>query len=176
MSARSQKPPPLPIEILMRVIRLASTDGRLVLWLSGCFALLSGAGHDIVGAIAGCAAAGAGAIEVHGSTLLRQGETRGLDWVIRAQLVLLASILIYAGARLVSFHPTLISSHITPDVQDKITDLGITREQFIAATRTLYMVVYAVVGFVSLIYQGGMVRYYVNRRTAIEQALHDRSA
>ncbi len=175
MSATHLKPPLLPIEILGRVTRLASADGRLVLWLSGCFALLSATGHDVVGAAAGCAAAGAGAVEVHGATLIRQGAARGLDWVIRGQLLLLASILIYSALRLLSFDPGLITSHITPDIQQKISQLGLTHEQFIAATRTLYMVIYAVVGFVSLIYQGGMIRYYVNRRSAVEQALQDRS-
>ncbi|HEY9155275.1 MAG TPA: hypothetical protein VIM69_09100, partial [Opitutaceae bacterium] len=65
---RLSTPPPLPSEILSRVIRIAGLDGRIVLWSSGIFALLSAAAHSALGAIIGLAAAGTGAIEVHGAS------------------------------------------------------------------------------------------------------------
>lgn len=170
MSARTT-PPPLPSEVLARTIRLGSIDGRLVLWLSGCFALLSAASHDVVPALAGCVAAGAGAIEVHGAALLRQGEARGLDGMIRAQLLLLATILIYSAIQLTHFDPRLITDHMTPELQQKMDETGLTQEQFIAVMRVLYQILYVTVGFAGLLYQGGMARYYARRRAVIEQAL-----
>ncbi|PTY07556.1 hypothetical protein DB347_04785 [Opitutaceae bacterium EW11] len=165
------KPPPTPHETLRRVIGLARIDGRIVLWLSGCFALLSAGAHDATGAIAGCAAAGAGAMEVHGATLLVHGSQRGVDWLVRAQLVLLATILIYVAFRITQFDPQMIESRITPEIEQRIRDVPLTREQFVEMCRILSYVVYSVVGFVSLIYQGGMARYYAKRRQTIELAL-----
>ena len=173
MPVRFTPPPPLPSEVLARTVRLASIDGRMVLWLSGTFALFAAMGHEVVGAVAGCAAAGAGAMELHGVTVVRAGESRGLDWMIRAQLLLLATILLYAATRLMTWNPELITERITPDIEDRIAQFQMTREQFLEATKTLYQLVYAVVGFVGLIYQGGMARYYMRRRAIIRQALDE---
>ncbi len=173
MPVRSPLPPPLPSEILARTLRLASVDGRLILWISGTFALFSAMGHDVVGAVAGCAAAGAGAMELHGATQLRTGEARGVDWMIRAQLLLLATILLYSATRLMTWNPELINERITPDIEERIAQFQMTREQFLEATKMLYQFMYAVVGFVALVYQGGMVRFYLRRRAAIRQALDE---
>lgn len=165
------KPAPTPQDIFARVVRLARIDGRIVLWLSGCFALLSAGAHDGIGAAAGCAAAGAGAMEVHGATLLTQGFSRGVDWLIRAQLILLATILIYVALRITQFDPQMISSRITPEIEERIREVAMTREQFLELCRLLSYIVYTIVGFVSLLYQGGMARYYAKRRGPIEAAL-----
>lgn len=177
MSRRST-PPPLPREVLARTIRLASADGRLVLWLSGLCAVFAAAGHEVIGAIAGCAAAGAGAVELHGSTLLRQEDPRGVDWLIRGQLLLLAVILIYAAARLnlVDASVETLRERITPDMDEKLAQLGATREQVLQSYRTLHQLFYSLVGFVALIYQGAMARYYARRRATIHQALQEHEA
>lgn len=176
MPSRRSTPPPLPREILARTIRLSSADGRLVLWLSGLGAFFAAAGHDVIGAVAGCAAAGAGAIELHGSTLLRQEEPRGVDWLIRGQLLLLAIILIYAAACLTHFDVETLRERITPEIDDKISQVGMTRDQFLEACRTLHQLFYSLVGFIALVYQGAMARYYARRRATIQQALQEHEA
>ena len=173
MPGRPSIPPPLPSEVLARTIRLSNADGRLVLWLSGLFALFAAAGHDAIGAAAGCAAAGAGAIELHGCGLLRREELRGVDWLIRGQLLLLAAILIYTALRLTHFDVESLRERITPEIDDKISQVGMTRDQFLDACRTLYQIFYALVGFIALLYQGTMARYYARRRLTIQQALQE---
>ncbi len=168
---RLPKPPPLPSEILFRVIRIAGLDGRLVLWTSGAFALISAAGHFSLGALTGLAAAGTGAIEVHGATLLARTDSRGLNWAIRAQLLLLLTILFYCIARLMTFDPVFIRSQLTPDIQAYIAQSGMTTDQFIILMRQFWLVAYIVVAVVSVIYQGGLAVYYARRRQAINQAL-----
>lgn len=175
MSARPSTPPPLPSEVLVRTIRLSNTKGRVVLWLSGVFALVAAAGHDAIGAAAGCAAAGAGAIELHGSGLLRKEEARGVDWLIRGQLLLLAIILIYAAMRLTHFDPEALRERITPEINERLGQVGMTHDQFLDACRTLYQIFYAMLGFVALFYQGTMARYYARRRVIIHQALKEQS-
>ena len=43
------KPPLLPAETLRRVLRVAKMNGSSVLVISGLFALVSAAGHDLTG-------------------------------------------------------------------------------------------------------------------------------
>jgi len=176
MPARRSTPPPLPREVLARTIRLANADGRLVLWLSGLCALFAAAGHDVLGAVAGCAAAGAGAIELHGSTLLAQEESRGVDWLIRGQLLLLAVILGYAAIRLTHFDREAWRLRLPPELNDALSEKGLTQEQFLDSFQVLYQLFYALVGFIALLYQGAMARYYARRRATILQALHETGA
>jgi hypothetical protein len=177
MPERRLKPPPLPSEVLAKVIRVGSIDGRLILWLSACFAIFAAAGHAGIPAIAGVAAAGAGAIELHGSTLLRQGFARGVDWLIRGQFVLLAVILFYSAYRIWSFDPQVLREQITPDIQRLLEQFGLNEDQFIEQSKVATLLIATATGFGSLIYQSLMVRYYASRRHMIEQALdHDRLA
>lgn len=169
--SRLQSPPPLPSEILSKVIRVAGTGGRLVLWLSGGFALLSAAGHFTLGAITGLAAAGTGAIEIHGATLLGRTDSRGLDWAIRAQLLLLVTTLFYCAARLLTFDPEFVRKQIVPDFQAYITANNLTVDQFVELIREGWLIGYIVVAVVSVFYQGGMAIYYARRRFAVRQAL-----
>ena len=171
--SRHQSPPPLPSEILSKVIRTAGIDGRLLLWTSGAFALVSAAGHFSLGAIAGLAAAGTGALEIHGATLLSRTDSKGLDWAIRAQLLLLVTILFYCAARLMTFDPEFVRTHMTPDLQTYITQSGLSTEQFIDLLRQFWLIGYIVVAIVSVFYQGGMALYYARRRGAISQALEE---
>jgi hypothetical protein len=171
MPARPSKPPPLPVEILERVIRVSSIDGKLVLWLSGFFAIFSASAHYVVGAVAGLAAAGAGALELHGSSLLRRGDGSGLNSAVRGQLILLATILIYSAVRFYTFDPASVQEQITPEVRQRLDETGVTEAQFLELIKTVAQLTSLAVGFVALIYQGGMIRYYVRHRPAVEQAL-----
>ena len=176
MPARRSTPPPLPSEVLARTIRLSSADGRLVLWLSGLCALFAAAGHNALGAVAGCAAAGAGAIELHGSTLLTKEESRGVDWLIRGQLLLLVVILGYSAFCLTHFDRESWRMRLTPEIDELLSQKNLTLEQCLDALQLMYQLFYALVGFVALLYQGAMARYYARRRATILQALHQHGA
>ena len=166
----SDTPPPLPSQVFERVVQLSGTDGRLVLWLGGVFAVLAAVRHDAIGAIAGVVAAGAGAIELHGSTVLRHGNPGGVALLIRAQYLLLATILLYCAARIQAFDAQALEAEVARQLE-QWTSSGFTEEQLRYIFPRIYHISYAVLGFAALIYQGLMVRYYVRSRTAIEQAL-----
>ena len=168
---RSPTPPPLPSEILTRVIRVAGLDGRIVLWSSGIFALLSAAGHSALGAIIGLAAAGTGAIEVHGASMLAQTDIRGINWTIRAQLLLLVTILFYCGACILNFDPALIREQ--PQFKVFLTQNGLTADQGVQLLRDAWIIGYILVAVVSVIYQGGMAIYYARNRRIIMQAVDE---
>jgi hypothetical protein len=138
------------------------------------FALLSAAGHSALGAIIGLAAAGTGAIEVHGASMLSHTDARGLNWTIRAQLLLLLTILCYCVACIVSFDPSFFRDQA--QFKQFLTQNGLSVEQGIEVLRDAWVVGYVLVAVVSVIYQGGLAIYYARNRRVIVQAMNENSA
>lgn len=170
-------PPLLPAEILLRVLRTAKFDGTTVLVLAGGLALLSAAAGDFTGAVIGILVAAAGAAELHGATLLKVAEPRGVNWLVGSQLYLLAIVLAYVGWRLLAYDPeqvkrfldTVMTEH--PEMQAQLDAGGATQAELRQMLGVLYRALYLIVGVVTLIYQGGMARYYHRRRAAVTAAL-----
>src|ERR1043166_3105546 len=161
MTLSKKTPPLLPTEVLKRVSRVAAIDGRFLLFLAGTFAILSAAEGDMVGAIIGCVAAGSGALELHGVSQLRGGEPRGLDWLVRSQLLLLATILIYCAIRIASFDFEKFKNLVTPvleklPIEDALEQLHLTLNEYLRIVARVYQWGYVVVGAVSVFYQGGL--------------------
>lgn len=171
MAGKKDTPPPLPHEILERVCRLARFEGRSILILSGVFAVLAALNRDVTGALAGCLAAGTGALELNGVNRLRQSDASGLDWLVRSQLLLLATVLFYAGARIAQFDPSLLQQVINSETRAEFSDLGLTEEQILPLLERGYRTLYVTVAIVTFFYQGAMALYYHRRRDAIQTAL-----
>jgi hypothetical protein len=162
------KIPPLPSEVLHRVLRVAKFDGMSVLGVAGAFALVSAASRDISGAVVGLLVAAAGAIELHGVGLLRNGLPVGMRWLVSSQLYLMAVILIYAGMRISNPDIGAIRPIVTSDLENQIKAAGMTVDDFLLEFLRLF---YLVVGAATVLYQGGMTIYYARRRMAVEVAV-----
>lgn len=161
-------PPLLPEETLARVLRLARFDGLSVLFLGTLFAVGAAAAKDLPFAAVGLLAAGAGAIELHGVGLLRQGEPRGMTWLIGSQPFLFLVIAAYCVLRMTHFD--------LPALPDRVRELAeLSARQWRMSVdeyfRTINLIAAGVVGFVSLLYQGGMTLYYLRRREAVRRAI-----
>jgi len=150
------------------VYRVARLDGMSVLFVAGLFAVLAALAGDFVGAIVGLLVAGAGALELHGAALLKQGETRGVNWLVGSQLSLLVTILVYCVVRWFHFELPPIPADMKPLLQNAADQLDVPVETYL---RLLYHIVLWAVALVSIIYQGGMALYYLRRRGAIIRAL-----
>jgi hypothetical protein len=87
---------------------------------------------------------------------------------VRGQLVLLATILIYAGYQLTHFDPQPLRQIVPPDLERQVAEAGMSMDTFL---RELYVLGYGTVGFVALLYQGGLALYFHTRRAVIQQAL-----
>jgi hypothetical protein len=169
----AKKPPPLPTETFQRVLRLASFDGRILMIVAGTLALLHASAYQLPGAIVGCLVAGAGALELHGAGLLRNGEARGVDWLVRSQWLLLATMLIFAATQLISPDLSQIDRvKFTPEMLQTLDELNLTKEQFAKLTNTI---VYLTVGIVTLLYQGAMILFYQRHRRAVTLAVAEES-
>lgn len=163
-----QQPPLLPEETLFRVLRLAKLDGTGVLILGAMFAVLAAAGGDARFAIIGLLAAGAGAIELHGAALLRQGAPRGMRWLIFSQPFLLLVIYAYCWIRLTHFEMPPIPERFQEPIEQAAQQLGLTVEGYFQMVNRLTA---KVVSVIATIYQGCMTIYYLRRRDAVTRAL-----
>lgn len=164
-------PPPLPIEVLARVVRLASMDGRMLVVLGGVFAGWSALIGDGVGATAGCLALGAAFIELHGVGRLKLGDPEATRWLVRSQLVLLAVILFYVAARIATFDAALMQTLLTPELIESFRNAGLGEDEIMPMVESFYRFMYVVVGLAATAYQGGMALYYHRRRDPVRIAL-----
>ena len=166
--APRMKPPLLPSETFRRVQRIARFDGLSVLGVSGAFALISAASRDVPGALIGLLVAAAGAIELHGLTLLKVGRSRGMNWLITSQLYLMAILLGYSAVKLLRPDIEPLRTVVTTELTEQIRLAGMTVDQFLL---TFLRLVYVGVAAATVLYQGGMTVYYVRRKSAVEAAL-----
>lgn len=170
-----QPPPLLPDRTLKRVLAIARGDGWsivIVAALGGLYSLVTG-GWLAAGTAMLIVLAGAG--ELHGRRLLLNRESRGLHWLIGAQLFLLAVIWAYAGCRWWFFDPAAMWAELPALVQTEID------RQLLAAgllpeldrpllLQMMNLLTCALLAFLALLYQGGMALYYTLKRQAVAEA------
>jgi len=161
-------PPLLPEEIFQRVLRLARFDGLSVVMAASVCAVLAAATGDPIGAGIGVLVAGAGALELHGVTLLRHSDARGMTWLINSQYLIMLSMLGYCALRLAHPQPEPLHATVTAEMKQQLEVIGWSVDEFIAL---VYRITYFAVSLVTIIYQGGMAIYYVRRREAVTTAL-----
>jgi hypothetical protein len=163
-----QQPPLLPEETLTRVLRLAKFDGMGAMVLGGIFAIGAAGGGDSSFAAIGLLAAGAGAVELHGVALLRQGEPRGMNWLIGSQPFLLLVIFCYCALRLWFVAPPPVPDSMRTLVAVSAAQWQMSPEAFLIITNRITAIVVAIV---SVGFQGGMTIYYLRRREPVRLAL-----
>ena len=168
---KATKPPLLPEKTLARVLRTARLDGVTVVAIAGAAAVFAALGHSGVGVVVGLVISGAGAMELHGAHVLDHGEPRGMRWLIGAQLALMAGILGYCAWRLGHFEPELVRQAMERMNGDMLAASGLTVDELMPLMRTFNLVTYTLVALVSIVFQGGMIRYYLRRQEAVERAL-----
>lgn len=162
------QPPLLPEEILNRVLRIARVDGLAVTIFGGIYALMSATAGFSVGAVLGLLAAGAGAIELHGATLLRHHQPRGITWLVASQPLLLGVIWVYCATRWFVLELPPIPDDLQPLLTLSAEQWGMSVEEYIRFVNRLTCVIVAVV---SAAYQGGMTIYYLRRRHGVLRAV-----
>jgi hypothetical protein len=60
---------------------------------------------------------------------------------------------------------------MTDTLRQRYLDAGLTSEQIDQVVQWSYHLTYAIVGVLTVVYQGGMAIYYYRRRTAVAAAL-----
>ncbi|MEI6861054.1 MAG: zinc ribbon domain-containing protein [Verrucomicrobiota bacterium] len=166
------RPSLLPEKILARVLWLARLEGRSVVLIAGCSAMISMASADGLGSVISWLAVGAGAITLHGVKLLAQRrQPRGMDWLVRGELVLLCVILVYVAIKL----GRLVTGGVNAEVSSEMRSLLASIDQWGPEQQRLYVhtfkLTYGLVAALSLLFQGGLAWYYHRKRSVVAEAL-----
>jgi len=161
-----------PKDTLHRVMNIARLDGWSIAVVAGFCALVSLVFGDLVGCIIGLVVAAGGVVEIRGFRRLQQHDADGgMTRLIRAQLIVLGSIWAYALGKLFSFDPQTAMGNMTPDMKAMVDQVGLSTADINHLVSLTFYATYATVMVVTLIYQGGLMLYYRNRREAVREAL-----
>lgn len=175
MAGKTVQPPPLPQDILQRVIRVAGTHGRMIMTVAGVFCFLTALGRQAAPTLAGVIAVGMGAFEMHGAFRLREGSPRGLNWMVAGQFGLMAVVLAYCGWMATHFDAAAFE-HQLPDwylnsMTEKLSAAGLREQEFPVFWASVNRLTYSILAAVTVAYQGGLVGYYLRSRKAVIVAL-----
>jgi hypothetical protein len=175
MAGKNAKPPPLPIDVFERVLRVANFDGRLLVVIAGTFALMAAMGRNLPPTLAGVLASGWGIAEIHGSNKLRNGDPRGLDWMIGSQLGLMLTVFFYAGWMMTHFEVNEFLQAVPPimmkNLENQFAEAGLSSVDIPRYFESMSTLVYSLVALLTFIFQGLMARYYHRSRPAVETVI-----
>ena len=159
---------------LRRVLLISAIDGWCIALFAGFCTVISLLFGEWIGAAVGAAITLSGIIELRGRTRLGRGEMSGLDWLIRAQVLILATVGLYALSNLLTFNKEALLAQIMPELRNAITQLGLSMSDLELMLKPLYFSLYLTVIAVTVLFQGGLALFYVSQRTKISQALTQR--
>lgn len=177
-------PPSPPQKALQRVRAIARLDSIGIMVLAGLSLLLGLLLLEPMGVAISALAFLAGVMEWRGLGALRRGEGEtGMKRLVRAQLFLLAVILVYCARCILSFDAGFLHDEIIPELNQWLPALlGITFDEFlresgmtvadlVAQARMAFMVFYGAVAVVSIAFQGGLALFYRRRTSLVIAAL-----
>ncbi len=160
-----KKPPLTPEEQLLRILRIAKTNGLSVVIIAAIGTVLSLG--DWLGMAVGAAIIIGGRMELSGRKQLLRNEPAGVRDLVRSQWVVLAAIESYCLIKLL-----FDSNHgVSAELRSAMTDLGIDMAQLEPSLRLAFYGTYVAVALLTFIYQGGMARYYGRRAGVVSEAI-----
>ena len=104
------------------------------------------------------------------SLLLRAGRGSGMRWLVSSQLYLMTTMLAYVAVRITNPDISSIRPIVTAELAGQIQQAGMSVDQFLLEFLRL---VYLSVAAATLLYQGGMIIYYLRRRAPVEAAVQE---
>jgi len=175
MAGKNAKQPPLPIDVFERVLRVANFDGRLLVVIAGTFALMAAMSRNLPPTLAGVLASGWGIAEMHGANKLRNGDPKGLDWMIWSQLGLMITVFFYAGWMMTHFDATeflnAVPALALENLENQFAEAGLSTVDMPRYFASMSTVVYSLVALLTFIFQGMMARFYHRSRPAVETVI-----
>lgn len=163
--------PAQPEKALQRVLLVSALDGWSMTGLAGLGILLTLVLGDFSGVFVGLLVAAAGIIELRGRSRLTRRDAGGMKLLVRAQLFLLAVILVYCASRLGSYDAETALAGLTPEMETALKEAGLARADILPLVQTVFYAVYGMVACLSVLFQGGLTLYYRHKVPLIEAAL-----
>ncbi len=177
-------PPPTPAQkTLRRVQTVAYVDGWGVVAVAGLSLLLTLATGQLMGLFVSAFVLLGGVIELRGRRALLRRDPDGVRLLVRAQLIILAVILVYCLRCILSFDTGYLRDQVLPEanqalqamlgvsLNDLLGESGLTTADLVPLVRQAFMLTYAAVAVTSLLYQGGLALYYRRRADLVREAL-----
>jgi hypothetical protein len=153
-----------------RVLRIAKLEGGSVVVVGGLSLVISALTMSPVGLIVSALIVTCGWAELRGARMVAAGDVRGMDWLVRAELGLMATVLLYVGFSWLTLNPATSAKELAGH-EAELRQVGIDMRDLQAMTASIQRLVYAVVAVVTVIFQGGLARYYHSRRAAVAMEL-----
>lgn len=164
-----------PEKTLRRVLLIAALDGWSVMAIGALGSLVAMAMGDPSGLVVGLMLVTGGVLELRGRGRLVRGDPAGMRLLIRAQMLILAVLLVYCISRLGSFDEGVVRDtvreNLTPEMEALLQESGVSRADIVPAVKIMFYTIYGTVAFLSLIFQGGLSLYYRSRTPRVAAAL-----
>ena len=165
-------PEPTPQDkALKRVLLVSAIDGWSVTVIASLGVLLTLIIGDWLGTGIGLLVLAAGVLELRGRRQIMRRDSDGLKQLVRAQLFLLAVILVYCTGRLGSFDADTAMANLTPDMEALLKEAGLERADILPLVRITFFATYGGVALLSLLFQGGLILYYRRKTRLVTEAL-----
>jgi hypothetical protein len=164
-----RKPPPTPEDQLQRILRIAKVNGMSVVIIASLGTVLSIG--DWLGMAVGAAIIVGGRFELGGRKRLLANDVTGVNLLVRSQWIVLGAIEFYCVFKLLFDH----NHGVSPELRSAMVDLGIDMAELEPSLRLAFYGTYIAVALLTLVYQGGMARYYGSKREVVRAALEARA-
>jgi hypothetical protein len=179
-------PPPLtpPQKALKRVLTISALDSRGLIAIAGLSLVISLLMGELLGVAISALVLWAGIMEMRGRRALKRRDAEtGMKLLIRAQLFLLAVILVYCARCLGSFDPDYLKEQVVPTLNqfmmtfmdmtlaEFLQTSGLTVEELIVRAHQAFLILYGAVAVISIFFQGGLALYYRRRVALVTEAL-----
>lgn len=161
----------LPEKTLKRVLLVSAIDGWSVTVIAALGTLLTLVLGDYSTLFAGLLILAAGVMELRGRRRLTRRDAGGMQQLVRAQLFLLAVILVYCASRLGSYDQEAMLANLTPDMKALLQESGVEVAEILPLVRMVFLATYGIVAVLSLAFQGGLILYYRRKTPLVTEAL-----
>lgn len=156
---------------LRRVLLISAIDGWSIAGFAGLCTAISLLFGEWVGVGIGALITAAGIIELRGRKRIVRGESAGMSGLVRAQLIILGTVLLYSLENLLAYDESTLLGQITPEMRSYLSQAGIAVADLQPMIKPVYFSLYLTVIGVTVLFQGGLALYYHSRRTQVAQAL-----
>lgn len=165
-------PQPTPAQkALQRVLLVSAIDGWSVIAIAALGTLLTLLLGDLSGVGVGLLVLLAGIQELRARRRLQRRDATGMTHLVRAQLFLLAVILVYCATRLGSYDQEAMLANLTPDMKAALKEAGVEVADIIPLVRMVFFATYGLLAVLTLLFQGGLLLYYRSKTKLVTEAL-----
>ncbi|MFA6962080.1 MAG: hypothetical protein WC205_15100 [Opitutaceae bacterium] len=160
---------------LRRVLFISAMDGWSISLFAGLCTLISLLFGEWIGVSIGGIITACGIFELRGRKQLTRGNIDGFKWLVRSQVFILCTVLLYASENMFAYDEATLLAGMTDDIRNALSQAGLSVEDLRPLMKPVVYGFYLIVMGVTLIFQGGLAIFYQRSRPSVVAALAARS-